>query len=119
MKKIVQKVFLFLLLLLPFGASAENTISIKLPVGTSQFLSNLSNHPYLAFNNIFNFIFSLGFGIAVLGLIANGIRYIAGFGNEEQIEKAKNGVYYSILGLIILLLAFTIATTINYIFAPA
>lgn len=117
----MKKFFSILVAILALGvvpgfAFAENKINLSLPPGTQQALSGLTNNAYLTFNNIFTFVFGLGFGIATLGLIANGIRYVAAFGNDEQVEKAKNGVYYSILGLVILLLALTITATINYIF---
>ena len=94
----------------------ENTIKIDLPPRSPSGLKALTNNAFGTFSNVFGLIFGLAFTLTVLALIANGIRYIVAFGNEEQVEKAKHGVYYSILGLVILLLAFTIASTINYIF---
>ena len=122
MKKHTQQlksIWVFLgFLLVPVSALAapdDNKVSLKLPNAA---LAPLKDNAYLTFTNIFNFILSLAFSMAVLSLIANGIRYIVAFGNEDQIEKAKNGVFYSVLGLAILILAYTIAATINYIFAP-
>lgn len=126
MKKLFKKILLVFLatfgtLITPFMVLAqetpkENTIEIDLPPGSPSGLKALTNNAFGTFSNVFGLIFGLAFTLTVLALIANGIRYIVAFGNEEQVEKAKNGVYYSILGLVILLLAFTIASTINYIF---
>lgn len=98
-------------------AGKDTPVSINLPNEVKSFLQPVTNNAYSTFTNIFNFIFGMAFALVVLALIANGIRYIAAFGNEEQVEKAKNGVYYSIMGLVLLIIAYTIAATINFIFA--
>lgn len=95
----------------------DTKVTLNLPNEVKSFLQPVTNNAYSTFTNIFNFIFGMAFALVVLALIANGIRYIAAFGNEEQVEKAKNGVYYSIMGLVLLIIAYTIAATINFIFA--
>lgn len=52
---------------------------------------------------------------AVLMLIIGGFRYITSAGNESQVEGAKNTMTFAIIGLVIVLLAYVIATTINTI----
>jgi len=54
-------------------------------------------------------------GFAVLSLIVGGFMYITSAGATERIEQAKLIITYSIVGLIIILLAFTIVATINAI----
>jgi hypothetical protein len=50
--------------------------------------------------------------IAILMIIINGFRYITARGNEEVVGKAKEGILWSVLGLVIVLLAYvlTVAT---------
>ena len=48
--------------------------------------------------------------IAVVAIIASGILYMTAAGNEDQIEKAKNIIKYSITGIIIAVAAYSIVT---------
>lgn len=51
--------------------------------------------------------------LAVLFLIWGGFRYITAYGNEEQAEAAKRIIKHSILGLVIVILSFTIVAVIT------
>lgn len=46
--------------------------------------------------------------IAIIFLIISGARYIFAFGKDEQIERGKRGVFWSLMGLIIILLSYAI-----------
>lgn len=50
--------------------------------------------------------------IAMLMIIINGFKYITARGDDEQVTSAKSGIQWSILGLVIILLAYvlTVAT---------
>lgn len=50
--------------------------------------------------------------VAILFLIAGGYRYIVARGNEEAVEAAKKTISGAILGLVIIILSFTIITVI-------
>lgn len=120
--KLVLAAFFFfttapLLALAQTQPGKDTPVNLNLPNEVKSFLQPVTSNAYSTFTNIFNFIFGMAFALVVLALIANGIRYIAAFGNEEQVEKAKNGVYYSIMGLVLLIISYTIAATINFIFA--
>jgi len=53
--------------------------------------------------------------LAILFIIINGFRYITSRGNEEQSGQAKQGLTWSVLGLIVSLLAYVIvAATANF-----
>ena len=52
--------------------------------------------------------------LAVLMLVVNGVKLVVGGGEEENIKKARNGVIYSILGLIILLVGNTFVENVFY-----
>jgi amino acid transporter len=46
--------------------------------------------------------------VAVLFLIIGGFQYIASGGNPEQVNKAKNTIFYAIIGIIVALLAYVL-----------
>ncbi len=54
-------------------------------------------------------------GLTVVSLIWGGFRYITAYGNEEAAESAKRIIKHSILGLIIVVLAFAIVAIITNI----
>lgn len=53
---------------------------------------------------------------AVLMLIIGGFRYITSAGNEKQADAAKETLTNAIIGLVFVLLAYVIASTINMVF---
>jgi len=48
--------------------------------------------------------------ISVIVIIVGGIRFTTSNGNAEQIKSAKNTILYAIIGLVVAVLAFPIAT---------
>jgi hypothetical protein len=64
---------------------------------------------------VINWILIVTGAAAVLMLIVGGFRYITSAGNEGQVEAAKETMTSAIFGLVIVLLAFVIASTINTI----
>ena len=64
---------------------------------------------------IINFVLLIVGTIAVLFLIIGGFRYVISAGNTDQKEKAQKTITYSIIGIVIVLLAFVIVMTINNI----
>ena len=45
---------------------------------------------------------------AFLGYVAAGFMYVTAFGNDEQIEKAKNILIWSSVGIIIVILSYAV-----------
>lgn len=62
---------------------------------------------------IINILLTLAGIIAVLFLIVGGYRYITSAGNEKQAESGKQTVINALIGLGIVILAFTIVSIIN------
>ncbi len=54
--------------------------------------------------------------LSIASLIYAGFRYILAAGNEKEVEKAKELIKYTIIGLVVVILAFTIISTINNLF---
>ncbi|MFA9262376.1 MAG: hypothetical protein ACEQSB_03410 [Undibacterium sp.] len=103
-----------LLLLAPAVASAQltqgnwtagstNAVSAGLPTGSIYGIISSTLSWLLAI---------LGF-IAVMGFVISGILYLTAAGNEAQIEKAKNAMTYSIIGVIVALMGYVIIQAVG------
>ncbi len=65
--------------------------------------------------NVINYVLSVLAAVTVLAIVISGVRYATSAGNDKQMEAAKNGLLYSISGLVIVLLAYTILATVNLV----
>lgn len=65
-----------------------------------------------AFEFGINLILYASGSVAVLLLIIGGIRYIASFGIQEQMEAAKKSIKFALIGLLVVILAYAIVTNI-------
>lgn len=65
-------------------------------------------------------LFIIG-AISVIMIIIGGIRYVISNGDSTQITSAKNTILYSVIGLIVALLAFAIVSFItnSFVATPA
>jgi multisubunit Na+/H+ antiporter MnhB subunit len=54
----------------------------------------------------------LGF-IGIIGFVIAGILYLTAAGSEDQIEKAKSAMMYSILGIVVALIGFVIIKAVE------
>ncbi|MEP7163036.1 MAG: pilin [Candidatus Moraniibacteriota bacterium] len=102
LKKIAYGAFGSAMLLAPAIASAQwgtgraNSAGSGLPSDTL----------YGTISRIMNWLLGiLGF-IAIIGFVIAGILYLTAAGNEGQIEKAKNAMTYSIIGIIVALVGY-------------
>ena len=66
-------------------------------------------------SKVMTWIFGVAFAFVVAMIIVGGFRYITSAGNEGQAEQAKENITKAIIGLVIILLAYVIAATINNI----
>jgi type IV secretory pathway VirB2 component (pilin) len=62
---------------------------------------------------IINFFLGLLGLIAVAFLIYAGVMMVTAGGNEEQINKSKKIIIYAVIGIIIILLSYTIVTFVT------
>lgn len=93
-----------LMLLAPLLVSAA---VFKNPIG-------YSNVPDLL-SSVVKWILGLVGFIALLSLVWGGTLYIISFGDEAGIKKAKTIIIWSVVGLIVILLAFFIVRTVSNI----
>lgn len=62
--------------------------------------------------NITDIVYWIAGATAVLMFVMAGIRFISSSGNPSRIQKARQSMIYSVIGLIIVILAFTITNVI-------
>ncbi len=121
-KKIIA-VFLLLLGLASFrSVSADscedlrNQFTIQVnnhSVDTIQQLPNICTATDLA-NRIINILMTLAAIIAVGALMLGGFWYLTAAGNEEQSEKGRKAIMSSVIGLVVIIMAFAIVKiTVN------
>ena len=67
--------------------------------------------------DVVNIMFFIVGVMAVIMIIWGGIRYVLSAGNSAALTSAKNTIVYSIIGLIIAILAFVIVDFVIGIFA--
>lgn len=58
--------------------------------------------------NIVNVLLFIAGAIAVVMIILGGIRYVTSNGDQAQVKAAKDTILYSVIGLIVALLAYAI-----------
>lgn len=66
------------------------------------------SNPDTVLTGVLNLVYMITGVVAVIALIVSGFMYVASNGNAETVKKAKNGIIYSIIGLIVVASAFTI-----------
>lgn len=64
---------------------------------------------------ITNWILGVTAGIVILFLIIGGIYYITAAGDQKQIEEAKKIITYAVIGLVVILVSYSIVTTLSKI----
>lgn len=62
-----------------------------------------------------NWFLRITAGVAVLFLIVGGIYYITSLGDDHRMEEAKKIITYTVYGLIIVLISYSVVLTINKI----
>ncbi len=97
-------------------ACSDTNISVKSGAkcakgkGTKTNLVGGENSVIRTVSNVLLFI--LG-AVAVIMIIIGGIRYVISNGDSSQITSAKNTILYSVIGLIVALLAYAIVNFIT------
>lgn len=122
MLKLGKKLLLFLLVfvahyLFGFNVFAQGTqpqqsnviLTIPNPLGSDvQVLDTL-----LA--NVITWIFNISFPILIAVIIWSGIKFITSRGNSTELSKAKNILWWAIVGFVIILIGRGFVTLINSI----
>lgn len=84
--------------------SKSNTDDLFGPTGTFHVIAN-------------DLIYLVG-AIAVIMLIIGGLRYVISQGSKEGVEQAKNTILYSVIGIVVAILAYAIVNFVSSSLAP-
>ncbi len=69
--------------------------------------------------SIVNWLLGITSAVVIIFLVYGGIMYITSSGDENQIEKSKKIINYAIIGLFLVLISYSVVTTLNnIIFEP-
>jgi hypothetical protein len=109
-KRVINKLSFFILFLLSILATdrsmaAPVNINVTNPIATSDFSILLTN--------FLKWLLSVAGAIALLMLIVGGVFYVTSSGNDQRIETAKKMITWTILGLILILLSYSIIIVID------
>lgn len=97
--------------MLQFLAQLDNSISIE---GEFTPAGRFSNFGVL-FSDLFYIIIIVGAVMAVIFIIIGGIKMITAGGDPKQLDTARMTIFYAIIGLAVLALAFFIVQVVQYI----
>lgn len=75
-----------------------------------------SDLPTIAGKVVNTMLFIVGI-LAVIMIIFSGIRYITAHGDKGQVESAKNTLIYSIVGLVVAIIAYAIVSWVTGLFS--
>jgi type IV secretory pathway VirB2 component (pilin) len=91
------------------------TMQNGLCIPKSPFSGGLASQSTLSglITTVINIVLTLSGVIAVIFIIIGGFQYMTARGNEEQAEKGRKALVNAIIGLLIIILAFTIVTVVS------
>ena len=113
MKRTSLKILYILLILQFFGIANVVNASI-LPDVTGLGLSGDMEGMAL---KLTNWLLGFGLSFSVIALIWGGINYIGSSGDAQKSELAKKIIYYAIMGVVVIGLAFSIVVVIRGLFS--
>ena len=93
------------------GAQEDDPNCVLLNPAAGQLVST-SDFGELA-SDVIRVLLQVAGAIAVVFLIIGGFQYITSGGNEEGMEKAKGTIKGAVLGIIVIVLSFSIVVIIN------
>ena len=97
------------------NASANAVDQIKSRTSQVSDADSGADLPSIAKTVVNTMLFIVGI-LAVIMIIFSGIRYITAHGDKGQVESAKNTLIYSIVGLVIAIIAYALVTWVTGLF---
>lgn len=64
---------------------------------------------------IVNWFLSITAGVTIFFLIIGGVYYLTAFGDDKRMQEGKKIITYAVYGLMMILVSYSIVTTINSI----
>lgn len=80
------------------GSDSNSTTSVNIPT---------TNESELLANGL-NLVYFIAGAVAVITIVIAGIMYTSSMGDAGRVTKAKNLLTYSIIGLVVILIAFVV-----------
>lgn len=82
-------------------------------------ITGLTNRPLseIIFSAI-DWLLSIAAGLGILFIIIGGVYYVTAAGDESQMSSAKTIITYSIIGLFIVVISYSIMKTVGCIINP-
>lgn len=96
------------------SSGGGSSTSIDLPQIKNPFGNDAKTLPGI-FNRIINIILGLIVIASVVVIIISGFRMVGGGGNPDQVKKAKTGIIWAIIGLVVAFMSFAIVSMIQKI----
>lgn len=106
-KKFLMKVFGAIILSAVFVFPAKAVITFN---STTQY--NTVNE---LTTGVVNWFLSVTAGLTIFFLIIGGIYYLTAFGDDKRMQEGKKIITYAIYGLVIILISYSVVTTLNSI----
>lgn len=112
MKQVLYVIAFGILASVPFMANAATPTGFTVPVteGTAAGLKNATVFDLAS--NVMNWLLGIVGILAVIGFVISGVLYLTSAGNEEQAEKAKTIMTYSIIGLVVALIGLIVVNAV-------
>lgn len=107
-EKIKKILFSLLFLILLASAFSANAV---IEFGNPSSITSIQD----LVSSITNWILGIAAGLVILFLIIGGIYYISSAGDDKQIEEAKKIIKYAVIGLIIILISYSLVLALNNI----
>ena len=61
-------------------------------------------------DNVLKVVFGVAGGVAMIMIVIGGFKYITSLGNAQNVAKAKDTILYAVIGLLAIILAYSIVT---------
>ena len=79
-------------------------------------INGLTNRPVIEIiGSVIDWLLGIAAGLTILFLVVGGIYYVTAAGDENQMTSAKTIITYSIMGLLFILISYSIVITVNSI----
>ena len=96
----------------PNGNKPVTTTQVEIAPITNPFGAKVTTVPGIA-DRVITILLALIIIAAVIVIVISGFRMIVGGSNPDQLKKAKKGIVWAIIGLVVAFMSFAIVTIIQ------
>lgn len=109
-KTIIRFISIIFLMIVPFIATAQLTSFDDLATRTDLPVAYDLSDVIVGF---MEWLLRIVGAIGIIGFVISGILYFTAAGDSNQIEKAKNAMTYSIIGVVVALIGYVIIQSVD------